>query len=252
MSKDYIITIPTYKRYGNIEAMEEVLGTKEILWAFNSEEDREKYNRPDVDYVIGGDLIKNRNALLKAAEEQGKIAVMLDDDLVRVTENTNFNGGEKKVIVSPLEAIEEIVADFKERPQTIAGMSPTDNDFFAGKLTQENKFLIASLMFIKPIGIYFDPDIPLKEDYEITANHIINAGGSLRYNKFMWSFKHYSNEGGCQADGIRSEEREAEAVKYLHNKYPGAFRDNPKRPNEVIMTTGVEEIRNNKNQISLF
>ena len=249
--KKYQICIPTYKRYGNVKEMEEVLGTKDILWAFNSEEDKAKY--PEVNQsVIGGDLIKNRNALLKVCESRDQICVMLDDDLVRVTENTNFNGGEKKVNVSPLDALEEIVGDFVNRPQTIAGMSPTDNDFFAGKEHQENMFLIASLMIIKPVGIYFDPDIPLKEDYEITANHIINAGGSLRYNKWMWSFKHYTNDGGCQADGIRSDENEAASVAYLHNKYPGAFKDNPKRPNEVILTKGAETLRNQKDQISLF
>ena len=97
-------------------------------------------------------------------------------------------------------------------------------------------------MFIKPVGLYFDPEIPLKEDYELTANHIQNAGGSLRYNKFMWEFRHYTNTGGCQADDIRSQEREAEACAYLHNKYPGAFRNNPKRPNEVIMVSNVKEV----------
>ena len=249
----YKICIPTYKRYGNIEKMEQVLGADDILWAFNSEEDMALYNKQPKNWLIGGDLIKNRNVLLQKCQDNDWICVMLDDDLKRVTENTNFNGGEKKVQVKALDAIEKIVEDFIDRPQTIAGMSPTSNDFFAGKQYQENMFLIASLMFIKPVGIFFDNDIPLKEDYEITANHIINAGGSLRYNEWMWEFAHYSNEGGCQADGIRSDEREAEAVAYLHKKYPGAFKDNAKRPNEVLLRTkGAEQIKNNKNQNSLF
>lgn len=252
MNKDYTICIPTYKRPGNIKAMEAVLGTENILWAFNDAEDHRKYEGgTQVDHVYGGSLIGNRNALLKRCEEYNNICVMLDDDLVRVQTNSNF--ADKKENVQPLEVIDMMVDDFRSRPQTIAGMSPTDNDFFAGKEHQENKFLIASLLLIKPVSIYFDPKIPLKEDYEICANHIQNSGGTIRYNRWMWSFRHYKNTGGCQADDIRSKEREWEAVKYLETKYPGAFRRNPKRDGEVIMQSNVKEVLMQlKNQTSLF
>ena len=159
MKKDYRICIPTYKRYTNIQEMIDVLGTDDILWCFNDDDEAiaymEAYGKP-LDYVIGGSLIGNRNMLLQWCEEANVICVMLDDDLRKVTENKVFNGGEK-VVSDPLKAIEEIVEDFKARPQTIAGMSPTSNDFFAQKTSPRRQVLDSKFNVYKTSRIVFRP-----------------------------------------------------------------------------------------------
>ena len=250
-NKNYQLCIPSFKRYKNVSEMETLLGTTDILWAFNSEEDAQEYLKlsPNIRYVIGGSLCKNRNSLLKHCLDRNIVCAMIDDDLVRTTNNTNFlDKGEAK----PLEVIEELINDLETRPETMAGSAPTSNDYFAKKEVQQDKF-VCSFMIFKPTGILFDEEIPLKEDYEMCANHIKNGGGVIRYNKYMFHFKRYTNAGGCQ--DIRDDEgsAEAESVDYLMNKYPGFFKLNTKRDNEVLMNRGIrEKLLRDKSQTTLF
>jgi len=49
------------------------------------------------------------------------------------------------------------------------------------------------------------------------------------------SVKHYTNEGGAVDERDKKGQKEKYNIDILNKKWPGCFRPNPKRKNEVIM-----------------
>lgn len=177
-----------------------------------------------------GNLMDSRNFALEHAFNDNKICVQLSDDIKKVKLNKNFF--EPKEI--PLhKAIEDIVKKFdKIKGVYLLGVPPTDNFFFANKLVIENKFCIGDMLFVKPHGIRFDTQLTLKEDYDFTLQHIQQAK-VLRYQKYLFSFKHYSNKGG--AVDIRNDKEEQKNIMILKSKWGDKIRLNPKRQNEILI-----------------
>ena len=177
-----------------------------------------------------GNLMDSRNFALEHAFKEKKICVQLSDDITKVVLNKNFYEL-KKIEVD--EAIEDIVKKFnKIKNVDLLGVPPTDNYFFAGKLVAENKFCIGDMLFVKPSEVRFDTQLTLKEDYDFTLQHI-SRKKVLRYQKYLFSFKHYSNKGG--AVDIRNNEEEQKNIRILKSKWGDKVRLNPKRKNEILI-----------------
>merc|ERR1719330_276645 len=81
----------------------------------------------------------------------------------------------------------------------------------------------------------FDTRMTLKEDYDLTCAHLKAHGSVLRYNHLMVFAKHETNAGGACSVRDAQGERERENIQILQEKYPGAFKLNPKRPNQVVL-----------------
>jgi len=179
-----------------------------------------------------GKLVESRNWALDHAFKDKLICVQLSDDVKKITINKNF--GEKKVV--PLsEAIEDIVNKFdKTSGFYLMGIPPTNNDFFAKKMTATNVFCIGDALFVKPSAPRFDTNLSLKEDYDFTLSHIKQYKTVVRYHKYLWEFAHYSNAGG--AVDYRSDTTEQANIDYLLRKWGDAIKLNPKRKNEILMT----------------
>jgi len=177
-----------------------------------------------------GNLMDSRNFALEHAFSNNNICIQLSDDIKKVTTNKNFF---KKKIVKLDEAIEDIVSKFvKIKGVDLMGVPPTDNYFFANKLVLENKFCIGDMLFIKPNELRFDTQLSLKEDYDYTLQHI-QKGKVLRYQKYLFTFKHYSNKGG--AVDIRNDKEEQKNIMILKSKWGDKIRLNPKRKNEILI-----------------
>jgi|TARA_R100000479_G_scaffold101453_1_gene50518 Asp-tRNA(Asn)/Glu-tRNA(Gln) amidotransferase C subunit len=177
-----------------------------------------------------GNLMDSRNFALEHAFKEKKICVQLSDDITKVVLNKNFYEP-KKIEVD--EAIEDIVKKFNKIENVdLLGVPPTDNYFFAGKLVAENKFCIGDMLFVKPSEVRFDTQLTLKEDYDFTLQHI-SRKKVLRYQKYLFSFKHYSNKGG--AVDIRNNEEEQKNIRILKSKWGDKVRLNPKRKNEILI-----------------
>ena len=177
-----------------------------------------------------GNLMDSRNFALEHAFKEKKICVQLSDDITKVVLNKNFYEP-KKIEVD--EAIEDIVKKFNKIENVdLLGVPPTDNYFFAGKLVAENKFCIGDMLFVKPSEVRFDTQLTLKEDYDFTLQHI-SRKKVLRYQKYLFSFKHYSNKGG--AVDIRNNEEEQKNIRILKSKWRDKVRLNPKRKNEILI-----------------
>tara|TARA_R110000822_G_scaffold270617_1_gene393508 strand:- start:36 stop:560 length:525 start_codon:yes stop_codon:yes gene_type:complete len=172
----------------------------------------------------------SRNFALDHAFKNNNICIQLSDDIKKVTLNKNFF--EKKII--PLdEAINDIAKKFdKINGVYLMGVPPTDNFFFANKLVIENKFCIGDMLFVKPSELRFDSQLSLKEDYDFTLQHIQKAK-VLRYQKYLFSFQHYSNKGG--AVDIRNDKEEQKNIMILKSKWGDKIRMNPKRKNEILI-----------------
>ena len=177
-----------------------------------------------------GNLMDSRNFALEHASNENKICVQLSDDIKKVKLNKNFF---KPKEIPLNEAIDDIIKKFnKIKGVYLLGVPPTDNFFFANKLVIENKFCIGDMIFIKPCEIRFDTQLTLKEDYDFTLQHIQKAK-VLRYQKYLFSFKHYSNKGG--AVDIRDEKEEQKNIMILKSKWGDKIRLNPKRQNEILI-----------------
>ena len=177
-----------------------------------------------------GNLMQSRNFALEHAFAENKICVQLSDDIKKVTVNKNF--GEKKIVTLEY-AINDIVSKFiKVKGVDLLGVPPTDNYFFANKLVVENKFCIGDMLFVKPNELRFDESLTLKEDYDYTLQHI-SKGKTIRYQKYLFTFKHYSNKGG--AVDIRNDKEERKNIMILKSKWGEKIRLNPKRKNEILI-----------------
>lgn len=65
--------------------------------------------------------------------------------------------------------------------------------------------------------IRYDEDLPLKEDYDITLQHILQHGGCLRINFAHYSVKQAEQAGGCAT--YRNLDREKQQFFALQKKY---------------------------------
>ena len=177
-----------------------------------------------------GNLMDSRNFALEHSFKNNNICVQLSDDIKKVTTNKNFV---KKRLVPLDEAIEDIVGRFKKiNGVYLMGVPPTDNFFFANKIVVENKFCIGDMLFIKPNELRFDNQLTLKEDYDYTLQHI-QKGKVLRYQKYLFTFQHYSNKGG--AVDIRNDKEEQKNIMILKSKWGDKVKLNTKRKNEILI-----------------
>jgi hypothetical protein len=177
-----------------------------------------------------GNLMDSRNFALDHAFKQNRICVQLSDDIKKVKFNKNFYQPKE---IQLDDAIKDIVEKFdKIQGVYLMGVPPTDNYFFANKLVVENKFCIGDMLFVKPNELRFDKQLTLKEDYDYTLQHIQKAK-VLRYQKYLFTFKHYSNKGG--AVDIRNDQEEQKNIMILKSKWGDKVRLNTKRKNEILI-----------------
>ena len=193
-----------------------------------------KYRRAGAENVVevDGRLVEQRNAALEMAWTAGWPCCQIDDDLVKSAQASQ-NGGDEHI--PPTSVIERLAADLRDSKAQMAGIPPTPNSFFFDpeRRVGLSTFIIASLIVVKPCGLFFDPAFRLKMDYDYTCQHLAKFGQVLRLNDLLVTFKHYANAGGLT--GWRTAERMAAVNTKLMEKWPGVFRHNPRRPNEVLM-----------------
>tara|TARA_R100000781_G_scaffold73981_2_gene46128 strand:- start:318 stop:998 length:681 start_codon:yes stop_codon:yes gene_type:complete len=177
-----------------------------------------------------GNLMQSRNFALEHAFKNKKMCVQLSDDIKKVVINKNF-GEPKKVDLDY--AINDIVNKFNNvKGVKLLGIPPTDNYFFANKIVSVNTFCIGDMLFIKPNPLRFDEQLTLKEDYDYTLQHM-ERGDVIRYQKYLFTFEHYSNSGG--AVDVRDDKEEQKNIRILKSKWKDKVRLNKKRQNEILI-----------------
>lgn len=182
--------------------------------------------------IESGGLCESRNRALMDASVLGIPCVQLSDDLKKIEYLFEFEG---KVEAKEI-TFEEAVGKMMEVDKIfrMIGVAPTGNPFFWDKKEYTtNKFIVGDFILVRPCGLFFDENLKLKEDYDYTLQHITTFGGVARYGSILAHFAHRTNAGG--AVEYRDPEREQEMITYLKNKWGKFIRDNPRRPNEILL-----------------
>ena len=176
-----------------------------------------------------GSLVGARNVALDHAFENGVACVQVSDDLKRIK-------ALPKIAEYPLaRALDNMATALDETGLALCGCSPTDNLYFAKEGVSTRKFVVGDLIMVRPTELRFDPALRLKEDYDFTLQHWATYGGAARCDYIAPIFAHYTNSGGAVEH--RTEDLEQETIAYLKAKWPGMIRDNPRRPNEILLPT---------------
>lgn len=213
------------------------------------------YKKLGLDVVVGGKLTPARNMALDVAKKKGHVCVQVSDDISKWQyydcERQDFRGqtgfakanaalqGTRRHIISPLAAAQFILCKMRSSPSTpkLGGVFPTQNASMALGVEEfsTQNFILGDFFVADASPCRFDTTMTLKEDYDYTCAHIDRHGGVLRCNRLFVHAKHSTNKGGAVAtrDGKGVKERANIAI--LQKKWPGVFRLNSKRTDEVIM-----------------
>lgn len=228
------IGIISHHRPHNVEFMHSLVGTK-VTW-YVGEGEKQDYEAESATVVEGGGMTESRNRALEDAWKEGKAAVLLADD-IRKIQKVSVLGVKKNVKdISFVEAVEYMYDNLEKTGLYLAGVPPTDNEFFFNEksLYSFNTFVIGDFIVVKKCDLHFDTQFKTKDDYDYTLQHIQKYGGALRCNSLLISILHYGNKGGVV--DIRTPEFEQDAIARLKKKWgTNTIKDNPRRPNEILL-----------------
>lgn len=217
---------------GRPEAVERMAGHLEVdapvYWVVPGLEAQAYERRGATVLEDPGSLVGARNLALDHAFDHDMACAQVSDDLkrLRCLPKDDLTLGQ---------ALRELDQALGSTWLSLAGCSPTDNLYFAKEGISTRKFVVGDLIMVRPTHLRFDPELRLKEDYDFTLQHWATYGGAARCDYIAPSFAHYTNAGGAVA--ARTEQLEQETIAYLKDKWPGMIRDNPRRPNEILLPT---------------
>lgn len=230
---DFLFCIVSARRAARVRAMMEFVALAPHVW-FVPDGEREAYMKMGAADVVeaGNTLCSQRTAALRYAWGKKKICVQLSDDLTKLELACSKTHAVPITVGTAATLIHQAM---KAVGCKLGGVAPTSNKFYFNPNQPLNTraFCVADFLVVEDCDLYFDPNIRIKDDYDYTMQHIQKFGAVARHNGILASFKHYTNEGGVTT--YRTPEVELADVAYLKAKWPGAFRDNPKRPREILM-----------------
>jgi hypothetical protein len=224
------VSVISHKRSASVSSMQEKCG--EATWFVGRGEGREYAAAGAACVVESGALCRSRNAALDAGFADCEYVVELSDDLGKL----HFaESKDSKRELKCDEAVDFMLKEMKKSGARLAGMAPTANSFYFNPLKpiQTNGFIVGDMIAVRRTPLRFDEAMSLKEDYDYTLQHIKQYGVVVRLNAILATFAHRTNRGG--ACSYRTAALEQKMIDYLKSKWPGMVRDNPRRPNEILI-----------------
>jgi hypothetical protein len=190
--------------------------------------------------VESGGLCPSRNAALRDAWRHGAPCLQVSDDLRKV-EKPVWSGSRGKYvgeIIAFSEAVRCLLAMGDLHRARLCGVAPTPNPFYfnPSRAVTTRAFIVGDLCLLFPCDLWWDERLRLKEDYDMTLQHVRRYRRVARCNGILATFLHRQNAGG--AVSYRTAELERRTIAYLKAKWPDRIRDNPRRPNEVLLRFG--------------
>merc|ERR1712232_166314 len=155
--------------------------------------------------------------------------------------NNAAHAAARRYIITPVAAAKFITAKMRsaDDPKPKLGgvyMLGSCARAFSSDPFGRSHFILGDFFVVdSPSKVNFDPQMKLKEDYDFTCAHIKAHGSVMRCNRMTLNVKHYDNGGGACTNRDKKGEEEKRNIAILNRKWPGCFRSNPKRQNEVIM-----------------
>ena len=188
------------------------------------ESEAEEYIKNGNDIVIcpdsaQGNLCRVRNWILDNLYDDADCIVILDDDCKSVggwSRQTKYKFNEQELI----EFCESSSILCKELDYNFWGVNcVTDKGAYMEHMPLGFLQYIGGPFqaHLKESSIRYDEDLPLKEDYDITLQHIQNYGGCLRFNFAHYDVKQAEQEGGCAT--MRNLQKEKQQFFALQKKW---------------------------------
>ena len=232
MKINYIIAIPTYKRYNILINMtlktilDSNINPKKIyiFVADSNEYNQYKSILPKNTYnkiIIGKLGIDKQRKFITNYFDEGTPVVFMDDDI----QSIQILKGDKLIKLKNIDKfIQSAFNECINQGLYLWGIYPVNNPFFMKsrpEITNKLRFILGTLY-----GqiIRHSKDLIThakeKEDIENSILHFIKDGGVIRYEKITIKTKFYNKNGGISTMfSDRSKVNEADA-KYLQKKYP--------------------------------
>lgn len=215
------VNAPSYKRPDQVLTLNYLPFCR--IWVDHSEYEDYKANYPDAEIIscpegVQGNLCRIRNYILKKEFERGMdVVLIIDDDLNRIerfvwNEHTRFGYEREKV-----EADEFLT--FLEKYSLLA--QDLGAKFWGVNVNTDNMcyrhcspFSTVSYIggpfqcFLKGNRCWYDENLPLKEDYDMTLQQLNLERVVLRVNAYHYICKQSIQPGGCASYRNRDYERE--------------------------------------------
>lgn len=227
------LAVISHARPGNVQKMQAMVG--EATWYVGAGE-RQAYRQEGATAVVeSGGLCPSRNAALKDAWAFGVPCIELSDDLRKLQMAVPQEGKNRAVDISFEEAVSTMLEASRLYTAKLAGVAPTANAFYynPNRPFHHRAFIVGDLILVRPCALLFDERLKLKEDYDYTLAHLSKYHVVARCNGVLATFAHRQNKGG--AVDFRTPAREQEAIAILREKWGAAIKDNPRRPNEILL-----------------
>jgi hypothetical protein len=226
------VAIISKNRISNVEKIQSLIGLP-CSWIVGAGEAEAYIAAGAHSAYEGGGLCDSRNRAIDLAQEQDAFCIEVSDDLTKLEFASSKTTKEPATF---LDVVSTMVNVMKNTGFKLAGVAPTANPFFFNpdKPLRTDKFIVGDLIAVAPdTDLRFDTELKLKEDYDLTLQHLHTYGGVSRIDWILASFKHRTNKGG--AVDYRNSEREQQAIDYLKTKWVGEIIDNSRRPDEILM-----------------
>ena len=226
------INAPSYKRPDDVRTLSYLPDCR--IWVDCKEYDAYKECYPEADIVscpegVQGNLCRVRNYILKSEFERGMdVVLIIDDDFtcLRRFDYDSMDGwGYDTHIITKEEFIpflekysiiaDEIGAKFWGVNCNCDPMAYRHNTPFSTRSYIGGPFQC----FIKGNRCFYDENLPLKEDYDMTLQQLNMERVVLRVNAYHYLCKQSEQKGGCAA--YRNRQREEEQLEALRKKWGG-------------------------------
>lgn len=213
----------------------------EIILATQTSEDFEEYSErygelATVIFREGSNVSENKNTLLEHIRDHcDNTRIVICSDKVRAINRMGKDGR-----LYPIETREEMDAFVKKAffatkrlGGAAWGIFPVGNTFYMRHSISTNQQILGCFMGILDPGLqYFDPEQPLKEDFEFVLHHIAAGRKTLRFNDLCMTATLHT-KGGCH----EAWNSEGDRVNQLCNDrilalYPELVKPHPTRKNE--------------------
>lgn len=226
-NREFFYAIPSVGRPENVPRMHELTG--EATWIVRPQEEQAYRDAGAKEILYQTSLTHARNQGLNAAFAHSLPCLQSDDD---AKSYGILDAGKRKQIPFQ-DFVREMFVAQETQATKLAGMLPVNNPFYAKRRVATRGFIIASIFLANPSEIGFDQEFKLKEDYDYTLQHLVAYGSVARCDWLLGDYQHYTNPGGCVE--TREAAGEQEAVARLKAKWGPVIRDNPRRPNEILL-----------------
>ena len=226
------INAPSYKRPNGVLTLQYIPFCK--IWVDEKEVEAYREANPGAEIVacppgVQGNLCRVRNYILRQEFEAGAdVVLLIDDDLRAICRFVEDKGYQYKHHTLTTDEILPFLEKYSIMAEDIGAKfwgvnCVSDNMAYKGYNPFATRGYIGGPFqcFLKGNRCWYDEDLPLKEDYDMTLQQLNKERVVLRVNYYHYHCEQSTIAGGCAA--YRNREREAQQFAALQRKWGGAI-----------------------------